>query len=173
MKHAPMRFCGLSLHHNPEKLTLSGRDHLKEYLSPCCEADSESLYRELYRVTGEGEFYGKDCMNQYKALERLQLLRQRGKLVLPDRKPLYAYLKELSLTAKPVDSVLSYRFVFVEAQSPRRHVMGTPDVYLAKDGESLWDIAYAYNMPIERLVTLNPQIALIDALSEGEKVKLC
>jgi len=173
MKHAPMRFCGLSLRHNPEKLTVSGRDHVKEYLSPCCEADSDSLYRELYRITGEGELCGKDCMEQYKALERLQLSRRRGKLVLPDRNPLYAYLKELSLIAKPVDDVLAYRFVFVEAQSLRRFVAGTPDAYFAKEGESLWDIAYECGVPIERLVELNPQIPQIDALREGERIRIC
>ncbi len=173
MKNAPLRFCGLSLRHNPEKLVIDEKDRIHTYLSPCCDADSDSLYRELCRVTGEGEFCGEDCMEQYKALERLQLSRRRGKLILPGRTPIYAYLKELSLIAKPVDNVLSYRFVLIQAKSPRQHTLGTPDDYIADEGDSLWDIADAYAVPIEKLVALNPQIALIDELSAGERVKLC
>ena len=37
----------------------------------------------------------------------------------------------------------------------------------------MWDIAYAYDVPIERLTVLNPQIPLIDELSRGERVRIC
>ena len=87
--------------------------------------------------------------------------------------PKYAYLNEKKMTAKPVDDVLSYRFLFIEAQSMRPEAQNT-EFYLAKtDGESLWDIAYVYGLPIERLTVLNPQIPLIDELSRGERVRIC
>ena len=173
MRFAPMRFDGFSLRHNPEKLRISGSVHVKEYRSPCCEADSVSLGKELCRVEGEGEFCGTDCIAQYQALEKLRSSAKRAKLVLPHMHPLYAFLKELALTAKPVDNVLSYRFVFVEAQSPRPEYRGTESYLTVSNGESLWDISYAFGVPIERLTALNPQIPLIDDLREGERVRLC
>lgn len=173
MKNAPMRFDGLSLRHNPATLTVSGRNHVGEYASPCCEADSDILYREPVRISGEGEFCGTDCLDQYLALKEKQLSQTSGKLVLPHMEPLYATLKELSLTAKPVDNVISYRFTFVQAQSPHGDTEGTKSPYIAQAGESLWDVSYAYGISIERLVALNPQIPYINALSQGERVSLC
>ena len=173
MKNAPMRFDGLSLRHNPATLTVSGRNYVREYASPCCEADSDSLYREPARISGEGEFSGADCLDQYLALKEKQLSQTPGKLVLPGMNPMYAVLKELSLTAKPVNSVISYRFTFVQAQSPRENTKGTASPHIARKGESLWDIAYANDVPIDRLVALNPQIPYINRLSKGERVNLC
>ena len=173
MKYAPMRFDGIELRHNPEKLIVSGKNHIREYTSPCCEADSANLGVQLRYVTGEGELSGPDCIAQYRELERLQICGRRAKLVLPDMQPMYAYLKELSLTAKPVDHVLSYRFVFVEAQGTRRGSGDTVRYVTVSDGGSLWDIAYACSVPIERLVALNPQIPFIDELSAGERVRIC
>lgn len=173
MKNAPMRFDGMSLRHNPERLSISEKNHIREYSSPCCRADSVNLGQEQRRIEGEGELCGADCIAQYQALERLRQLKKKSKLVLPHMQPMYAYLKELSLTAKPVNNVLSYRFVFIEAQSPRRESKSA-DYYLTLSaGESLWDIAYAYAVPIEQLVELNPQIAFIDNLRQGERVRIC
>lgn len=173
MRFAPMRFDGMSMRHNPEKLHISGSDHVREYRSPCFAAESVSLGRELRRIAGEGEFCGADCIEQYRALEKLLIKAKRAKLALPHMQPMYAYLKELELTAKPVENVLSYRFVFVEAQSPRPDVRETEYYLTVSEGESLWDISYAYGVSIERLTELNPQIPFIGDLSEGERVRLC
>lgn len=173
MKNAPMRFCGVSMRYNPAKLSISGKNRVHEYLSPCCEADSRVVGKELRRITGEGVFGGADCLEQYRALEKLQANRTAAKLVLPQMQPLYAYLKELSLTAEPQDDILHYRFVFTETQSPRKGINQNPCYITVSQGESLWDVAYEYNTPIETLVALNPQIPLIDDLSGEEKVRIC
>ena len=173
MKLAPMRFGGVSMRHNPEKLSISGKNRLQEYLSPCCEADSVILGRELCRVSGEGVLFGADCLEQYHTLEKLQHSHRPSKLVLPKTQPMYAYLKELSLSAESQDDVLRYRFVFCEAKSPRKATQGEQVYVTMSQGESLWDIAYRFGRPIEALTALNPQIPLIDEISEGERVRLC
>lgn len=173
MKLAPMRFGGVSMRHNPEKLSISGKNRLQEYLSPCCEADSQLLGRELCRISGEGVLFGADCIEQYRVLEALQRSHTPSKLVLPRMQPMYAYLKELSLSAEPQEDVLHYRFVFCETKSPRTATQGERYYVTVSQGESLWDIAYAYDRPIEELTELNPQIPLIDEISEGERVRLC
>lgn len=173
MKYAPMRFDGLDLRHNPEKLIISGKNHIREYTSPCCEAASRNLGRELRHISGEGELCGADCMEQYRQLEALQKIGKRARLSLPRMESFYAYLKELSLTAQPLDNVLGYRFVFVEAQSRRAPSMGDVCYQTEAIGESLWDIADAYQTEIEQLVALNPQIADIEDLKRGERVRIC
>ena len=173
MKWAPMRFGGVSMRHNPEKLHISDKNRLQEYLSPCCEADCRVLGRELCRVSGEGVLFGTDCIEQYHTLEMLQRNHTPAKLVLPKMQPLYAYLKELSLSAEPQDDVLRYRFVFAETKSPRKALRGERYYVTESLGESLWDIAYIYGRPIEELTALNPQIPLIDDIDEGVRVRIC
>lgn len=173
MKYAPMRFDGMSLQHNPETLSVTGKNHIGEIASLCCDADSRALGKKLCVISGEGEFCGEDCIARYQALERLRIDAKRAKLVLPKLEPMYAYLKEVAVTAKPVDNVLRYRFVFVEAQSPRRTGQEENYYVTVSAGESLWDIAYAAGEPIETLTALNPQIPLIDELKRGERVRLC
>ena len=173
MKLAPMRFGGVSMRHNPEKLSITGKNRLQEYLSPCCEADSQVLGRELCRISGEGVLFGADCIEQYQTLENLQRDHTRSKLVLPRMQPMYAYLRELSLSADPQDDVLRYRFVFCETRSPRKMTQGEQYYVTVSQGESLWDIAYAFDRSVEGLAELNPQIPLIGEISEGERVRIC
>ena len=108
MKLAPMRFGGVSMRHNPAKLNISGKNRVHEYLSPCCEADNQVVGRELSRISGEGVLFGADCLTQYQTLERLQNGHVPAKLTLPRMQPLYAVLRELSLTAEPEENILHW-----------------------------------------------------------------
>lgn len=172
MRYAPMRFCGLALSHNPHTLAITDSGNLREMVSPCCEPDSEGLGLKLRAVSGEGEFFGEDCMEQYRRLETLLREQRCGKLMLPQRQPMYAYLRELSLTAEPLDQVVKYRFRFVQAQSPRVDTSGDAYYTTQAEGESLWDIGYRFDVAIGKLVELNPQIPMIDDLKEKERVRL-
>ena len=173
MKNAPLRFGGLSLSHNPHKLSIKYSGNIRELTPPCCEPDSVYLGDRVSRVSGEGELFGGDCLEQFAVLEELRRSHTRAKLSLPRMRPFYAYLKELELIAGPVDNVLTYRFEFTRAQSPRRS--GRLGVYhtVIEQGESLWDIAYSYSVPIERLIELNTGIPYIDSIDEGVKVRIC
>lgn len=173
MKNAPMRFGGMSLSHNPHKLIIERESNIVELSPPCCDADSVDLGGKISRISGEGELYGADCMKRFASLEALQRERVRAKLSLPRRRPIYAYLKELELIAEPVDNVLKYRFVFIQAQSPRKSERFAVYHTVTQAGESLWDIAYAYKTPIEKLIELNTAIPYIDSIDEGVKVRIC
>lgn len=172
MKNAPMRFGGLSLSHNPHTLKIEHSGNIRELMPPCCEPDSVYLGERISRVSGEGELYGEDCLERYSALEKLYRAHKLSKLVLPHMRPIYAYIKELELTAEPVDDVLRYRFVFTEAQSPRKcERLGVYHTVIGT--EDLWDISYSYSVPIERLVELNTGIPYIDSIEEGTRVRIC
>ena len=84
-----------------------------------------------------------------------------------------AYLKELQLIAEPKENVISYRFVFTEAQPPAKDGAARTVYETLVEGESLWDIGYLFRVPIETLVRLNPQIRYIDSLKQDERVRLC
>ena len=171
MKNAPMRFGGLSLSHNPSKLIISDEANIMELGYSGAQPDSRLTGRGLCTVSGEGELYGSDCMEQYEALRQLYLQGKSSVLSIPHRPPMRAYLSKLRMTAEPVDDVLGYSFVFVETKgSP---VKAQSEYTVTEENESLWDIAYEFGADIDTLVALNPQIPLIGHLSRGEKVRLC
>lgn len=173
MKNVPMRFCGYPFHHNPAALKIEYIGNIRELTSPCCEPQSDHLGKKLRKITGEGELYGADCIQQFERLQSLFDSEQAGLLSLPKMPSVYAYLKELQMIAQTKENVLGYRFVFIEAR-PTAKDKEKPDCYeTIVDNESLWDISYRYDTPIETLVSLNPGIKYIDTLSKGERVRLC
>ena len=173
MKNAPMRFAGMSLHHNPYQLNISCSENLSELISPCREPDSLSLGAKLFRISGEGELYGTDCLLQYQKLDEFRRTHRRGKLVLPRMEPMYAYLRELSVKAQPQSDVLVYKFVFSQAQSDRMNPRHQRFYLTDEAGESLWEISRAFSADIGKLIELNPSVRDIDALSAGTRVRLC
>ncbi len=173
MKNVPMRFCGYTFHHNPATLTIGNAGNIRELISPTCEPQSAHLGRKPVRITGEGELYGADCIAQFEALQKLFYQGRKGLLSLPGMPAVYAYLKELEMIAQPKENVLGYRFTFIEA-IPTPQSAEQPEFYetIVAD-ESLWDIGYRYGVPVDTLIRLNPQIKYIDALDDGERVRLC
>ena len=173
MTKAAMRFRGHTLRHNPHKLIIGSSSNIEELISPCTRPDSRFLGRGLVTVSGEGELYGEDMLEQYSQLRALQESGAAGLLTLPDMPPLYAYLKKLSILAEPVDGVITYSFVFVEAKD--RISENTDERYytVTSTTESLWDISYSCGVGVDELVRLNPQIKYIDKVGKGERVRLC
>ena len=173
MKNAAMRFCGYTFPHNPAALKIENTGNIRELNSPCCEPGSMHLGSRLRRISGEGELYGADCIAQFEELQRLFERGEEGLLSLPKQPAIYAYLKELQMTAQPKENVLGYRFVFLEARPPEKDNAVIESYETCTAGESLWGVSYRFGVPIDELVRLNPQIKYIDSLDSGEKVRLC
>ena len=172
MRNAPMRFGGMSLSHNPSKLTVTDAAGVMRLSSPGSSPDSRYIARRPRIIKGEGELYGGDCLSQYEALHEMYMLGQRGVLALPGMAPMYAYLSELGMTAEPTDDVLGYTFTFTETGGEATAVSPETSV-TAGSGDSLWDVAYRYGIDIETLVALNPHIPHIGRLTAGAEVRLC
>lgn len=173
MKNVPMRFAGHIFRHNPSKLRIEDKANVVRLVPPFTPPDSRMLSRGLRVVSGEGELYGADCLEQYRGLLSLYERGERGILSLPKLPPMRAYLSSLSLLAENREDVLSFSFTFTEAMNESCAVTSDSIYTVAEDGESLWDIAYDHGTDIDMLVMLNPQIRDISDLDAGEKVRLC
>lgn len=173
MKHAPMRFCGYTLHHNPKSIEIKDKRNLAELKVPYGGSLIQDMGNGLKMVTGNGEFFGPDCMCQYQML--LSLLREGrcGLLSLSGYGPIFARLASLELSQPPAEDFLSYRFVFMEERKevPANFADGKK-FHTAEENETLWDIAFWYGASMETLINKNPQIRRPDCLKAGMKVRL-
>lgn len=172
MKLAKLRYKGHSWLHNPKSLKIEKEQILTENIIPSCGTHFQNIGEKPRVVTGQGQLYGKDCLFQYNRLVNLRNQQGSGILTLPDIKPFYAFFRTIELVCEPSPDMVSYKFEFVEDLSARKSE--TSEFYhRVSEGETLWDIAYRYDVDIDRLVQLNPWIKRIDELEAEKKVRVC
>ena len=80
MKQVPMKFKGYSWHHNPREIVFENTKQLNETLAPFDKSVVQNTGRHNMRISGEGELFGDDCIEQFKEL--LALFREGGSGVL-------------------------------------------------------------------------------------------
>ena len=170
MKQVPMRFKGYTWHHNPRELTFENEKSVKESVAPFDKCVLQNTGRRNMKITGEGELFGADCLEQFRRL--LELFREGGSgvLAIADIPSFYAVFESIKLVGKPKPDVLTYRFVFrelMEACGDKQRET------IAAQGENLWDLSYRFGIDIDTLVRLNPQVRRPDVLTAGEVVRLC
>lgn len=170
MKPIPMRFKGVTWRHNPRELTFESEKQINELHAPYAGCTVQDTGRRGMCVKGEGELFGADCLEQFRAL--LALFREGGSGVLSieNVKPFHAVFESLTLIGKPKPDVLTYRFLFREVMSEADNV---PHTYTPGENENLWDVSYRFGIGIDALMALNPQVKRPDILTEGEVVRLC
>lgn len=172
MKLCPMRFCGYTWHHNPKSLQIASGKKVVRLQIPYENDVLQNFGEKPVVISGTGELYGDDCLEQYKALEKEYEKGKSGVLCLPILSPFYACFESLKMISQPSASVLTYSFSFVQIRKRQtlKHFEKSVEV---KENETLWDIAYESDMDIEELVLLNPDIMFINDLKSVEEVHLC
>ncbi len=126
-----------------------------------------------YRIiSGEGEFFGSRCVEDFLALKSVMDSGGGGMLYLPSQKPIYAVFEQLEMTAQDIQGVIKYKFKFIESFEKHRQERF---LYCYGNGrDCLWDISYKYCVNIDILTELNPNIKRPDIpIFPWEKVKLC
>ena len=151
MKLIPMRFMGYEWHHNPREITFECEKSVTERLVPYDVSQIQQTGRKNMVIKGTGELYGEDCMEH--------------------TEPVFAVFESVKILGAPKENVLTYGFVFREVMEEKES--GKNTFHTARDGENLWDISYKYNIVIDELVRLNPQIKRPDIVDEGEVIRLC
>ena len=167
-----IRYKGYSFRHNPEHLKVTSENSIRQQIIPKGKNVIQDIGAKARVVTGTGKLFGEDCLKQYNRLVNLQKQDDSGVLSLPDTLPFYAYFKKIELVCEPTEKLVTYSFEFVEDMT-KSEVAENKVYHYVRDNESLWDISYMYDIPIENLVSLNPQVKWIDELEKGEKIRIC
>lgn len=172
MKHAPMRFCGYEFDHNPKNIEITDARNVRELPLANGTSRLQDIGRAAKTVTGLLELCGDGCAKQYKELLSLLLQGKSGLLSIAGYDPFPARFVSLEMTQPPADAFISCRFLFQEELPEQQESNPAGGFYIMKQGETLWDVAYRFCVPVTKLLQGNPWIKRPDGLHAGEKVAL-
>lgn len=168
-----MRFGGLSVSHNPKTLKITRSKKISSVGLVGGVSRLSNVCDDISKISGTGELYGEDCFLVYDRLLRMCFKNKAEILAIPELGAFRAVLEEISVLAEPKDNFLSVAFSFRAVSSGKEPERILPERYCeANRDESLWDISYRFDVPVENLVRLNPHIRKILKLKEGEKVRI-
>lgn len=183
----PMRYKDYIWPHNPRVYTIDYERVIAEHKVPYGLYHLQDLGRGHRVMRGEGEFVGPDAYAQFGALANVFYSQGPGALIHPLWQTANAYFVELSLKQEPRPDYVSYSFAFWEdlgyydtalgkEESAERSEQGTGEsgqfVHTVVKGDTLWAIAKEYDVTVEQLLQLNPQIKNPNLIRVGQEVRV-
>ncbi len=168
-----MKFKNYIWPYNPSNIEISVQRALKEVIIPFKGSIFQDYGREKRVVSGSGQFFGEDCIDQFDELFFLFKRGGSGYLTLPGMPSFLAIFKGLELIETSTSEFLNYSFEFWEdlAQEEINSIL-YEDYYTVLVGDTLWSIASELNIPIETLLMLNTNIKNPNQLKVGERLRL-
>ncbi len=168
-----IRFKGFAFEHNPETIKITSEKNISRQSVLGAKSAVRETGDNTRIITGEGKIHGENCIYRFMKLFSLKEQNGSGILSLPGIKPFYAFFASLEFSADPTPELISYRFVFREDGSKPALFEKAERFYIIKDGEDLWDVAHRFNVPIETLAGLNPELKHVNFIEEGTRIKIC
>ena len=157
---------------NPYVIHISHAKKSVEHKIPLARNIVCDLGENARIITGEGEFFGTNCMNDFDRLESIFHSKGGGMLYIPSQKPVYAVFDKLELIAQDTENVVKYTFRFIESFD--RNKNNVSETCISDGIKCLWDHSYEHGIDIETLVKANPDILRPDIpIPHGKAVKLC
>ncbi len=170
-KNGRMSFKNFIFPVNPTVIRIAQKNNVTSVKVPFGKDIVSNLGSQLRIITGEGEFFGIDCTDQFEQLKKTAS-DGGGMLYLPSQKPVFAILESLEMKCSDIDNVIAYSFRFAET-SPADTFINDFSVY-GNGTDCLWDFSWNYHIDIDSLVSLNPHIKRPDIpVGVREKVRLC
>lgn len=171
MKLCPMRFMGYTWHHNPKSIEIKSAKKVVELSLPYDTDVLQNFGEKNITISGVGELYGDDCLNQYSDLHDIYAKGSRGVLCLPELMPFVACFEKLEVIAHDIPDMLTYSFAFSGIRFKSSFLTLKKET-VVKQGQTLWDIAYEHGVSVEKLCELN-DIMFVNDLYAGKTVRIC
>lgn len=187
----PMRYKGFTFPHNPRVYEISYTRDVAVHKVPMGVYSMQDLGRTCRVLAGEGEFYGADAYDKFKALANIFYSNGPGALYHPIWQMSQAYFTKLRLRQEPRRDYVAYSFEFREGffgYAPMRTVSSAAasaqgaaaqgsaaaaaQYYTVAAGDTLWGIAQRNGMTLARLLGYNPSIANPNLIRVGERVRI-
>ena len=185
----PMRYKSFTFPHNPRIYSITFSRDTAVLPVPMGHALVQDLGRRPRILRGEGEFFGPEAYDTFKALACVFCEEGPGMLWHPVWQMSRAYFTGLSLRQEPRRDYVAYRLEFQEGYFGFRPLevlsapQGAPAAPAVRPGggrrsvtvapgDTLWAIARKNGLTLGSLLALNPGIANPNLIHTGERVML-
>lgn len=170
-----MRYKSFTWPNDPRTYTLSCQRQTAVHKIPMGGFVVQELGRTGTVMRGEGEFYGPRAYESFRAL--LQVFQQTGAglLMHPLWQTAGAYFTELRLTQEPREDYVAYAFTFCEASSGGAQAgadTAARGYYVMQEADTMWSVAQRYDLSMQKLLSLNPEIANPNSVRAGQRVRV-
>lgn len=167
-----MKFGDYTFMHNPKTLVVKNKLRGNGAFVPYHGTYFNPVALDNTTVTGEGLITGSDCFKKLLLLID-SLNSEKSRLLSISPFPSFkAILTGLEYTLTPKENSIEIKFEFTSSSSAQSGDTTVPSSYTAEADDTLWDIAYKYNIPVETLLSLNPIVKRPDILESGWVIKL-
>lgn len=186
-KLASMRYKSFVWPHNPRTYTIGYERRMASHDTPHRKSRLEAMGMAHRVMRGEGEFFGPDAYDQFKALACVFYEDTPGLLVHPVWQSVNAYFVELTLEQEPRADYVRYSFAFWECGEEER-AFGLKEAadtkaenkaegengeyHVVVRGDTLWAIANRYKLTVQQLIDRNPDIKNPNLILPGQKVRV-
>lgn len=167
-----MKFGDYTFMHNPKTLAVKNKLKGNSTVFPYQSTSFNPIALDNSTVIGEGLITGDDC---FKKLLLLIDCLNSGKSRMLSISPFPSFraiLTSLEYNLTPKENRIEIHFEFTSSSSKQNSANVIPNEHIAVSDETLWDISYKYNIPVETLLKINPFIKRPDILEEGWVIKL-
>ena len=135
-------------------------------------------------LRGEGEFFGPDAYEQFRALTEVFRSAGAGELRHPVWRCSRAVFTRLELAQEPREDYVAYSFEFCDAgeqtSAPKRIEAsagqgGTAQAartVTVRTGDTLWALCRTYGLTMQQMLAYNPQIRDPDLIHTGEELRI-
>ena len=192
-----MRFKNFVWPHNPRVYSITYERKIAVHKIPFGRHYLQSLGQTRRVLKGEGEFVGEGAYDTFKALATVFYEETPGTLVHPVWVTTTAWFAGLELRQEPRRDYVAYSFEFWEAM-PDGNTTGLTSVaagsggtaagggaasganptaareewYTGVKGDTLWELSKRYEVPLNRLIDLNPDIRNPNLIYVGQRVRI-
>ena len=190
---SPMRFKNFLWPHNPRVYSITYERKIAVHKIPFGRHYLQSLGQTRRVLKGEGEFVGKGAYDKFKELATVFYEETPGTLVHPVWATTTAWFAGLELRQEPRRDYVAYSFEFWEAV-PDGNATGLTAVavdsgktaaadgstaaaaqgewYTVVKGDTLWGLSRRYEVPLDQLIALNPDIRSPNLIYVGQRVRI-
>lgn len=180
MKLSSMRFKSYVWPHNPRVYEISYKKDIAAHRVPFGLYRLQHMGRQHRVLRGQGEFVGPGAYEEFKKLATVFYETTPGVLVHPLWMTTTAYFAALGLRQEPVEDYVAYSFEFWECFEGYEGAAGAgeaqarqePEYHTVRFGERLWTLAKRYDLSVEALLRLNPQVRNPNALTPGRRLRV-
>lgn len=172
MKNVPIKFCDFEFSVNPQSMEIISDSKYSKTQLANQNYCIDNFLTQPSVISGIGSFVGDNANDEFISLFEIFKQGKVGTLQFSGMRPINCIMTKLNKKLESFENVVSYEFEFLEVPRNKDNLDGQGKVYTIQDGETLWNVAVKFDISIEKIMKLNPEISSPFNVKLGDKVNI-